>query len=256
MRSSPSSKNWIEQYREQGFAIFEKLISSDLIDSHPRSYEQLLHQYGAHERGSLDRLPPEERAALDRDIENIYSRPELSLPLCRDQGIHTLASELFGSESVSWTPLTLIWGGGAIPHRDLLGYRDPACEAVRLWIALEDLHDESGLLYVVPGSHESAYRYDEFLDQRPEFLEILRKLARGGTDASSWHVLMKPILDHHHEESACIEASRPKRILRFKKGDALLFDPALVHGSLVAGDPALTRRLRFAPMLSILSLRM
>jgi len=241
-RHQVGSDTWMDDYREFGFVVFERLIPEALVSSHLERFEELLARFNVRERGAIEQLKGVEREQFDVALDGLYSDPEQSLELCRYPVMHALATKLFREDSVAWNPLTMIWGGGAIPHRDLICFRDPSSEAARLWVAMEDLHPESGLLYVVPGSQKSGYRYNELLDEEPEFLEILRLLAKGGTGVESWNKLMKPIIDHHHEESALIAESSQKEILDLKMGDAVLFDAALIHGSLVSGDRGLTRK--------------
>lgn len=241
-RWSSGDQSWIKDYRDQGYTIFEQLLPMDLIDSHLGSYEKLLTEYNLNGRDAMMRMQAEIRREFEEAIEKLYCDPSLSLRLCRYSAMHNVTTQLFAKESVSWMPLTVIWGGGAVPHRDIIFFRDPPVEAARFWIALEDLHPDSGLLYVIPASHKNAYRYDELLQDHPEFLEILRSLSFGDIDSGNWGRLMKPILDHHHAESARVAESFPKDVLYLKKGDALLFDPAVVHGSLVPANPNLTRK--------------
>jgi hypothetical protein len=235
-------ESWIEHYREQGYAVFPRLVPDDVIDAHLAIYEGTLKELGLYDRDVLMNLQPHMRQRYHEAVEKIHWDPNLSLQLCRHPAMHNLTSQLFGQESVAWEPFTIIWGGGAVPHRDILLYRDPPTEAARFWVALEDIHPESGLLYMVPGTQKNAYHHDELLEEHPEFLEILRLLARGGASAGSWNSLMKPIFDHYHNEAARIAESHPKHVLNLRKGDAVLFNPGVIHGSLVPGQSNLTRR--------------
>lgn len=242
MEKAPWGKAELERYEEFGYAVLRNLIPASVISDHLGHFERLLAEYGVSGRGDIERTRTEDRARFNEAIGSFYREPETGLGLCRCEALHRVASAVFKKESVAWGPVTVIWGGGAIPHRDVIHYRDPANEAARFWVALEDLHPESGLLYVVPGSHRNAYRYDEILAEHPEFLGILQYLAAGNVATEEWQSAMKPILDYHHAESAEIAGIGPKELLRFNKGDVLMFNPAIVHGSLVPADPSLTRK--------------
>jgi hypothetical protein len=239
---SRGGQSWMEQYSNLGYAVFDQLLPTEVIDPHVEAFEGILKKYDIYGRDAIKHIQPERRLEFHDAVDRLYCDPDLSLRLCRHPAMQNLTTQLFKKESVSLGPMTVIWGGGAIPHRDTLFFRDPPKEAARFWVALEDLHPESGLLYVVPGSHRGAYRYDELLDEHPEFLEILRSLSTGCTDLATWNLRMKQIFDYHHAESAAIAASYPRHILQLKKGDALLFDPGLIHGSLAPSNQSLTRR--------------
>jgi hypothetical protein len=102
-------------------------------------------------------------------------------------------------------------------HQD---YRSTKCaRAFRMWIPLRDADPQTGTLCVVPGSHTAGpLPHDDLSNDR----------------------LGPSILEQVYDGNPVIE-------LDFKPGDALLFDPFLVHGSVVGKND----RLKFVLLVQV-----
>lgn len=92
-------------------------------------------------------------------------------------------------------------------HQDLhyFPFR-PADRIVAAWTAMEEIHENNGCLFVVPGSHRQNELYQH---DYPDW--------QGGVNKAFHGVLG---FDEY-----------PKRMLTMKKGDTVFFHPLLLHGS-------------------------
>lgn len=107
---------------------------------------------------------------------------------------------------------------GTVPHRLLVG----------AWIALEDINPRSGPLQIVPFSHKlPLYDFHDINADRPKTL---------GDIKNNYSVYERYVISTMASEG--LTASTP--ILR--KGDCILWEANLLHGSPDCIDPKLTRR--------------
>src|SRR5260221_617138 len=80
------------------------------------------------------------------------------------------------------------------------------------------------------------------LDEHPELLEILQDLARHGWVSMNEGLKKMAAFQQHLCSKYDLEVKgRRKIIFQLRKGDVVLFQPSIVHGSLNA-DPKLTRK--------------
>ena len=94
-------------------------------------------------------------------LQDVHSHSEAARSLYLDRTIHELMATLFGEPAVAIQSLYFEWGSQQVLHRDpvLVPTAKPG-HLLAAWIALEDIHEDSGALAYVPGSHR--YPYYEF----------------------------------------------------------------------------------------------
>ncbi len=119
---------------------------------------------------------------------------------------------------------------------------EPARGCVLAWLALEDVLEEAGPMWVCPGSHKINTRlFDDLLAANPNLKDELAQLRdRGGPYVVwvDWFTRMQEVMTNMIEES--IEPEKRIPIL-IKHGDLVLFDPALSHGTMPPADLEKTR---------------
>ena len=107
---------------------------------------------------------------------------------------------------------------GTLPHRMLVG----------AWVALEDIDPNSGPLQVVPKSHKlNLFDYKDLDADRPKNLNSVK---------SNYHLYEKYVVENIKHNS--LEPITPV----LKKGDCLLWEANLLHGSPECKDSSLTRK--------------
>lgn len=121
-------------------------------------------------------------------------------------------------------------------------FRDPPDKVCRAWCALEDIHPDCGMFYVIPGTHnnERLRIYDEVLGSNPEIFELLR--SPSPNDSESAFLENRAIWKVVCQKTASLTKGLPRVSFSINKGDVVLFDPNVIHGTMPASNPSLTRK--------------
>lgn len=213
-------------YEHNGYVVLPGQISHALIDSFLSLYQRDIrhsrakfyrHHTHAYERNRftghghviqsfLDvhdykRFPEFRQAALD-----IFFSPAMRHGLTQTTGHarhHLMQSMLFDANAAT-PPHQDWWDLDTVPNGHLVG----------AWIALEDIRQEAGRFYVLPGSqniqlHEPNLSHAEWLGRMCEYVERHRAL------------LHAPAL---------------------RKGDVLIWNSRTIHGALETQDPRHSRK--------------
>jgi ectoine hydroxylase-related dioxygenase (phytanoyl-CoA dioxygenase family) len=107
---------------------------------------------------------------------------------------------------------------GTVPHRMLVG----------AWVALEDIDPNSGPLQVVPKSHKlDLFDYEDIRAEKPKNLNSVK------SNYGQYEEYIKKVIKESN-----LEAITPI----MKKGDCLLWEANMLHGSPVCHNSNLTRK--------------
>jgi hypothetical protein len=136
---------------------------------------------------------------------------------------------LFDAQAVAFQSLYFEWGSQQSLHRDPMFVRtNPPSALLATWLALEDIHPDSGPLVYIPGSHRYPYFEfvpgDVYMNKERSFVPRPRRAFR-----EHYLALMAR---HGHQEQR----------LTCKKGDILVWHGSLIHGGSPVVDPQRTRR--------------
>ncbi len=118
----------------------------------------------------------------------------------------------------------------------------PEDHVCRAWCALEAIHPDSGIFYVVPGTHRSARHriLAEVLGERPGFVHLLTRFSTDRQSAqAAWRQEIMPIL--FGKIKAAVEGV-PLATFPVRKGDVVLFSPNVIHGTMPRADAKPSRR--------------
>jgi hypothetical protein len=235
--------DWKEKYSQDGYVVFNQLVPHDLIDEHLAKYRELVEPLDMYARGSENKASDDSKRKYHQALQYLHYEHDPTLRLAFESGIRARVEELFGEDPVYDIPMTVIWGPGIQAHRDTaMIFRDPPHAVCRSWTALEDLAPDSGLMYVVPGTQKNAYNYDSFLDETKDFLPFLQEVASRGYKAWEGMQLFAPSIEHHRLSVLKEMEGKEKKLLHLRKGDTVLFDIGIIHGSIDATSPAVTRK--------------
>jgi ectoine hydroxylase-related dioxygenase (phytanoyl-CoA dioxygenase family) len=111
-----------------------------------------------------------------------------------------------------------------------------------LTAALFDIHPGSGICYVMPGTHRTAWPriLAEILAERPEFSQTLDRFATDRAAAQAgWR---RDILPLAFQRTAAAIAGVPRVTFPLDKGDVVLFSPSVIHGTMARSDAMLPRK--------------
>lgn len=215
-----------QYYEANGYVILPKAIPDRLIDNllglyqrdilntKAKFYRQNTNVYDQNRFTSaghviqsfLDvhhykRFPAFRQAALD-----LYFSPELlsALSSVTGHGKHNLMQSMLFDANAATPPHQDWWYLDTVPNGNLLG----------AWIALEDIHEDAGRFYVMPGTHTV-------------------KLHEENLPHSEWLARMKSYMD-----------ANAKNVYApaLKKGDVLFWNSRTIHGALPTKDLKYSRK--------------
>ncbi len=202
------------QWAEEGYLILERGVAAELVDRAWAAYEAAIAagtiQLKAEPISPDDRWP-------SRHLDPHSKVPEFC-EILRHPGILRWVELLMEREPAPFQTITSHKGSQQAPHSDSihmttypLGYLSAA------WVAMEDIHPDSGPLVYYPGSHRLPYIFskDVALDES--------KFGRKGYQAYAerYEPRIEQILAEHGCQPAYFHA---------KKGDVLLWHANLIHG--------------------------
>lgn len=243
MDSKVASGSWIDHYRKHGYVVLEQILPLSVIDAHVAACEDVQRRHSIHHKFPWRREQPENEKAFQEELSALDDHHEPTKSLRNDPTLRQHLNALFGEEAVLKYGSTSLWERGREPHSDtVMLFRDPPECVCRAWCALEDIHPDCGMFYVIPGTHQNVRLrlYDEVLDSHPEIFNLLRSPSPDGSESAFlenraiWKVVC--------EKTASLTEGLPRVPFPINKGDVVLFDPNVIHGTMPAPNPSLTRK--------------
>lgn len=159
-RTSPLSPEQVKQYEEDGYLVIRNGCSSDLIqafNSHIytiRSAEKLqdwAHPRKGHEISDKDRFSVR---LFNPHLHDGFSLQMMKLPIIRDTLAQLLGDEAVGIQSMYFYKSP--GSPGQAAHQDYYYIDNKPNTLTAAWIAMEDVDEENGCLWVIPGSHKEG----------------------------------------------------------------------------------------------------
>lgn len=215
-----------EYYTRHGYVVCDRLISSDAIAALMRLYRRdILPSDQKFFRQNTNHYEPNRMNAYGfvsqcfLDIHAYRSFPEFqeaALQVYFSSAITQALTQITGSATHNLMQSMLFdLNTETPPHQDWW-YLDsaPNGRLIAAWIALEDIAEEAGRFFVVPGSQEV-------------------RLHEADLPHSEWLERIKRYVDEHRTE---IHAPA------MKKGDVMFWNSRTIHGSLPTGDERYSRK--------------
>jgi phytanoyl-CoA hydroxylase len=215
-----------DYYQENGYVVVPSLIPNEKIDALVTRYESEIVPSNAKffrqntNAYEANRLTPAGHVIQSLlDVHNLKSFPEfreLALDIYFSKEILSALTEVTNSSEHNLMQSMLFDANAAtIPHQDWW-YLDsvPNGHLLGAWIALEDIYEDAGRFYVIPGSQQLH-------------------LHKAKMAHSEWLVLIKQYFDENIDK---IHAPA------LKKGDVLFWNSGTVHGALPTQNPTRSRR--------------
>jgi phytanoyl-CoA hydroxylase len=211
-----------EKYKDKGYVVYKNLIPKEIIDKllltmsndllkrklqYPQMNTQKWGEVSLNEYGYLQdpigdihlfELIDENLKNIGRDSLEIITSKEIQGALTEIDSFkkHSLMMSMYFDQNA-----------GTPPHQDWY-YLDalPNGGLTAAWIALEDIKEEAGRFYVLPGSHKTVFELnDEELEDADKYENKVRDYIDKNTN-----IILAPEL---------------------KKGDVLFWNSGTIHGS-------------------------
>ncbi|MDF5721951.1 MAG: phytanoyl-CoA dioxygenase family protein [Rhizonema sp. PD37] len=234
---------WIDHYRKHGYVVLEQILPFSVIDAHVAACKDVQRRYNIYQNFPWRKEPLENEKAFVSELNALNDHHEPTKSLRNDATLRQYLISLFGEEPILKYGTTSLWERGREPHSDtVMLFRDPPECVCRSWCALEDIHPDCGMFYVIPGTHKSVRLrlYDEVVNNHPEIFNLLR--LPSPEDSESAFLENRTIWKLVCEKTASLTEGLPRVPFPIKKGDVVLFDPNVIHGTMPAPNPSLTRK--------------
>jgi ectoine hydroxylase-related dioxygenase (phytanoyl-CoA dioxygenase family) len=226
-------------WRENGYVILEQAIptsweeqlwreAEELIEHHEK-YKTLvrvdLPEYQAKPVQPVKDIPKEVLNGPYIKFMDFHDNSAIGKKIMLHKNIVSFLEAVFGDKVIGMQSLLFKYGSQQATHQDFAYVvSEIPSHLAAAWIALEDVHIDSGPLFYYPGSHNMA------------------KFNFGNGIFFNGQSTLNPDDFAKYLDQNCQKAGLEKQTLLIKKGDVLLWHAALAHGGDEIRNPALTRK--------------
>lgn len=202
--TSPLTDEQIHFFRENGYFLWKKGMSSDIIDAFNRHIFDIRNQQPMPDWAACDET---KKYALR--LFNPHKHDSFSRQIMKHSLVRGALAQLMGNEAVCVQSMYFYkepGSPGQASHQDYYYIKNDPMTMIAAWTAMEELVDEeNGCLWVIPGTHK---------------LGLLP------------HGAVKNLEEHEHwtEETEGIDTSNQIPVI-MEKGDILFFSELLIHSS-------------------------
>lgn len=218
-------------YDDQGYVVVDNLLNHSVINAILEAYEKIKYnKYFLYFSQSVH-LPLRPELTHEGYVKESMQHPAKLKFFSRFSGsimkclVDTNVIKVIGE--ISGTPNQTIkqsmffdLSTGTVEHQDHWYLdSDPPGKMVAAWYSLEDIHEDAGCFFVVPGSHKK------------------RAIESAGESGFSDHNIFVKEIQKTIEEN-----SYDHRICPLKKGDVLFWHPNLIHGAYSNKNPQYSRK--------------
>lgn len=220
-----------EHYNTYGYVVVEKLLDPSKIQQFLKCYEEIKHSKFFVFFSQDTHLPIRPKLTPEGFIENSMLNPA-SLKLWHgfsraveeclvDEEVINALGVLSGTSSyVMMQNMFFDKSTGTVEHQDHYYLdSDPAGGMVATWYALEDIHEDAGCFFVLPGSHKG---------------KVIER--DSGASFSDHDTFVKEI------RNLINEGKYEYRSFPLSKGDVLFWHPYTIHGAYNNRDPRFSRK--------------
>ena len=208
----------LTDFVRQGFCTLPDPVDTSLLDRINADLDAML------ERGDI-RIADE---GEDHRIELVHEKSDAARELWTLPSVMRFLQAIFQEHVLPCQTLVFIRGSGQDMHQDTIHLTAfPAGYMCGVWIALEDVDEDAGPLFVYPGSHRLPRLYCETVG--------MGKVHNG--DWAEFAEKFLPRLERELEDAGCVKQAYLPR-----KGDILVWHENLAHGGMMRNDNTLSRR--------------
>lgn len=212
---SPDFDHALKHMAEWGYAILPERLPADLILEFNKEMDEAL------EAGLLARHSASDRVALAHEV--LASARQIWLY----PAVMRFLREWFGDEPCACQTLAFINGSQQAAHQDTIHLTSfPPGYMCGVWVALEDISENSGELFVYPRSHKARRLFSKDLD-----------IAKVDGDYSEYATKFEPAIKKILEDGGY-----EKLIYRPRAGEILVWEENLIHGGSRRNAESASRR--------------
>ncbi len=203
------SEQQLQDYHRQGFIVAPGLFSAEEVAFYQDHFEQLRQREVIEPNPELLELvgqPDVDPLRIYPRLMQPHRRDEVSLHWLIDSRINACLTAILGQEPFAVQTMAYFKPAGArgqALHQDQFYLRVQPGTCIAAWMAMDEIDEDNGCLYVVPGSHTWPLLCTTTSDPSQSFSEFTVELPEG-------------------EEAVPV---------RMQPGDTLFFNGQLVHGS-------------------------
>lgn len=222
----------LRQFAGQGFLSFRLEGCQSLIAQALREIDRiwkerpidLAYAYTGEMTSMADADEKRDRRPLCRVLDP-HSHSKALQQLYLHPQVFAWTDRIFGQSSVAFQSLFYEYGSRLPLHRDAAYFPlEPAAHLLGAWIALEDVHPDSGPLAYIPKSHRLPYF--EFEDGR---------------------IAIRPEQEsyfpaHRFNMAQCVEEGLAEQLFKARQGEVMIWHASLIHGGSRPADSRRTRR--------------
>lgn len=212
---SPAVQQQIKDWSKNGYLILEKVFDDATVEMINNEVEQLVNISAVH---------------YTHDHKIMFAN-KLSEPI-KKSTYHPLLKNvlefLLDKEVAPFQTLNFNKGSGQLAHSDSIHMTTyPLGYLIAAWVALEDIHEDSGPLFYYPGSHKLPYLLND------DFENYSTRFSLGKKNYKDYEEVTQHIIEE--------QKMQPKVFLA-KKGDVLIWHANLIHGGMPVVNKYLTRK--------------
>jgi ectoine hydroxylase len=212
---TPEIRQSLLSWSENGYLIIDRCFTEKESDDIQQEIDELV------ARRKLTPTPDNKLLFANRfsgGIREITGDPRLT----------DLLGFILDREVVPFQTINFLHGSNQRAHSDSIHMTTyPLGYLIAVWIALEDIHPDSGPLFYYPGSHRLPYLLNEDFNSGSTGLRLGRAA----------------YVDYEDRiETLIREKQLEKRVFLARKGDVLVWHANLLHGGMPVINTALTRR--------------
>ena len=213
---SDNVKNALLSWKENGFAVLDNFFDSQTVDSINNEIERLLHE-------------KEIEFTLGNKIMFANKKSELIRKISSQRSLLDILGFILGRKVKPFQTINFITGSEQHAHSDSIHMTTyPLGYLVAIWVALEDITEDSGPLSYYPGSHKLPYLLNDGYERGGNVFTV-------GADSN--------YLKYEEKIGEIVKTtSLPKKIFTAKKGDVLIWHANLIHRGEKISNPASTRK--------------
>ncbi len=212
---SPELQEQLKNWSIYGYVILSGFFSDSETDAINTAVDTLINKKG-------------HAVTHDNKLMYGYKYSDAIKKMMHNSGLIKILSFILDKEVTPFQTLNFVKGSGQRAHSDSIHMTTyPLGYLIATWIALEDIHPDSGPLFYYPGSHKLPYLLND------DFKNYSTKFMLGNKKYSDYEDVIEDILKKSDFE---------KKIFLPKKGDVLIWHANLIHGGMPVVNPALTRK--------------
>jgi ectoine hydroxylase-related dioxygenase (phytanoyl-CoA dioxygenase family) len=231
-------KEKLEFWKKNGYVVFEKAIPEEVIDSLWSEIEDtidnhdkykmtaLVYQFNNTKDTAIKDIPVDKLRSIGARINEYHNPSVQAKKVVTYPSIAPFLKAVFNDQVAVYQSLIFRYGSQQDTHQDF-PWVTPTIPShlAASWIALEDVHPDSGPLYYYPGSHKvKKFNFGN---------GILYKYGES---------VFGPKLFSKYLDWRCKGEGLVKETLLIKKGDVLIWHSALAHGGHRINNSKLTRK--------------